>query len=156
MYCANPERLCWIAPDTCPNGMTLAFWMQYKGSDSRNSPVITSAHFPSSIDTGVESNAFGIFYFTDVPKLFVYLRGNVTNGRNYYQTDVQVNLQPDRWYHITMSFSHANGLRLCEGGTKVHFTVAITRTKIINMHSNRLCTARQLTLSGGGGSVPAF
>ena len=96
MYCADPERFCWIAPDTCPNGMTLAFWIQYKGSDEIKPCIIHSAHFPSSIDTGVEPNTFGIYYFTDVRKLFVYLAGNVTNSRNYYQTDVKVKLRPDR------------------------------------------------------------
>ena len=125
MYCADPERFCWIAPDTCPNGMTLAFWIQYKGSDAKWPCIIHSAHFPSSIDTSVESNAFGIFYFTDVRKLFVYLVGNITNGKNYYQTDVKVRLRPDRWYHVAMSFSHLNGLRLCKDGINVHFTIEV-------------------------------
>ena len=125
MYCADPELFCWIARDTCPNGMTLAFWMQYKGSDSKNPCVINSAQFPSSIDTGILSNGFGIFYFTAVPKLFVFLMGNVTNGKNYYETDVPVSLEPDTWHHVTMSFSHTNGLRLCEGGAKVIFTMII-------------------------------
>ena len=51
--------------------------------------------------------------------------GNVTNGKNYYETDVPVSLEPDTWHHVTMSFSHANGLRLCEGGAKVIFTMII-------------------------------
>ena len=124
MYCANPERFCWIAPDTCPDGMTLAFWIQYKGSDEEWSCIITSARFPSSINTGVQANAFGIYFVRQVPpKLFVYLTGNLTNGRNYYQTFVQVDSEPDTWYHIAMSFSHATGLRLCEGGAKVIFTI---------------------------------
>ena len=92
MYCSNPDRFCWIAPDTCSKGMTLAFWIQYKGSDAEWSCIITSAHFPSNINTGVQANAFGIYFVRQVPtKLFVYLTGNVTNGRNYYQTFVQVN-----------------------------------------------------------------
>ena len=119
MYCADPERFCWIAPDTCPNGMTLAFWMKYKASDAKWPCIIHSTHFPSNIDTAVESNTFGIFYVTDVTELFVFLRGNVTNGKNYYETRVYVNLEPDTWYHVAMSFSHINGLRLCEGGTNV-------------------------------------
>ena len=89
--------------------------------------ILFLCNFPSSLDTGVESNAFGLFYFSDVPKLFVYLSGNVTNGRNYYQTDVTVGLEPDTWYHVAMSFSHANGLRLCEGGTKVNFTIVLIK-----------------------------
>ena len=51
--------------------------------------------------------------------------GNVTNGKNYYETDVPVSLEPDTWHHVTMSFSHTNGLRLCEGGAKVIFTMII-------------------------------
>ena len=127
MYCSDPERFCWIAPDTCPNGMTLAFWIQYKGSDDIKPCVIHSTHFPASIDTGVLPNTFGIFYFSDVQKLFVYLMGNVTNGRNYYQSDVKVKLRANRWYQFAMSFSHANGLRLCKDGTKVHFPMAVVK-----------------------------
>ena len=124
MYCSDPDRFCWIAPDTCTNGMTLAFWIQYKGSHAEWSCIINSARFPSSINTGVQANAFGIYFVRQFPtRLFVYLTGNVTNGRNYYQTFVQVNLEPDTWHHVTMSFSHVNGLRLCEGGTKVIFTI---------------------------------
>ena len=112
-------------PDTCPNGMTLAFRIQYKGSDEIKPCIIHSGHFPYSVDTGVLPNTFGIFYFTDVRKLFVYVAGNVTNGKNYYQTEVKVKLRPDRWYHVAMSFSHANGLHLCKDGTKVHFTIEV-------------------------------
>ena len=130
MYCADPDRFCWIAPDTCPNGMTLAFWMKYKGSDAKRPCIISSAHFPSSIETNVVPNAFGLFYFSDDPKLFGHLTGNVTNDRNYYQTYVTVGLEPDRWYHVAMTFSHTNGLRLCEGGTKVILTIVLIKMNL--------------------------
>ena len=137
MHCSDPEGFCWIAPDTCSNGMTLAFWIQYKGSDEEWSCIINSAHFPSSIDTAVQANAFGIYFVRQVPtKLFVYLTGNVTNGRNYYQTFVQVDLEPDTWYHIAMSFSHANGLRLCDGGTKVNFAISMVKMNSDTHFSN--------------------
>ena len=119
MYCSDPERFCWIAPDTCPSGMTLAFWMKYKGSDTKWPCIINSAHFPSSIDDGGDRSSFGIIYFSDVKEVFVYLTGNVTNGRNYYQTKVPVESDSTKLYHVTMSFSHTNCLHLCVGGTKV-------------------------------------
>ena len=101
--------------------MTLAFWLQYKGSHTKWPCIINSAHFPSSIDDGGDSNTFGrsIFYFSDVKELFVYLTGNVTNGRNCYQTKIPVELDSTKWYHVTMSFSQINRINLCVGGTEV-------------------------------------
>ena len=120
MYFSDPERFCWIAPDTCQHGMTVAFWFQYKGSDHNAPGIITSANYPPSETNHPNPNAFGIYYFTDTPKVFVYMAGNVsTVNRNYYQTNVGVNLHPNSWYHIALSFSLGNGLRLCLNGGQV-------------------------------------
>ena len=48
----------------------------------------------------------------------------------------------DTWNHVAMSFSHANGLRLCEGGTKVFFTISMFK-----MNSGTLFCSAQLSPS---------
>ena len=121
MYFGDPLKFCWIVPDTCPLGMTLAFWMQFKNADTAAPAIVTSANYPPSETNHPTTNSFGIYYFLTSPKkVFVYLSGNTTKVNiNYYQTEVTTTLDPNSWYHITMSFSHDNGLKLCVNGDKV-------------------------------------
>lgn len=123
-YLSAPGRHCWVAPDSCPLGATIAFWTQYFTSDSCPAALVVSNAYATDENQPIP-RAFGVYYFENAGgiDLFAYLGGEMTGGKNYYQHRVAMVTTEGAWHHVTLTFSRANGLRLCVDGTRVRTTL---------------------------------
>ncbi len=127
MYKSDPKGFCWIAPDTCEKGATIAFWLKYQGPNPSSAGfdavgfLTTHLFSPSAVnpDDGPTANAFSIYYFL-AGHYFAYL-SRENPGQDYFQVKILQPAVENQWIHVALAFSDENGLTMCIKGSAVQF-----------------------------------
>ncbi len=120
MYQANPDAFCWLAPDTCPLGATIGFWIQISGYDMPSPGLITSQIYSPTDTSNITSNAFGIYYFPGRNEFSALMTLSLQPSNiNFYQVYVHKTVAYNEWNHVTITFSDINGLSMSINGNQV-------------------------------------